>query len=178
MELLGILQKFDQFLNLVLRFFDASDIFESDAIFIFRKHSSLGLAKVQRALARHFDLRAEEEIEDDEEKNDRQEANDGRCEEVRLGSDRWSDAGFAEGLFDFGTVELCENRRVEGNGNFLAGCWRRKFEFALEILRVATFLNDELEGRLGTDNELALLHQLDEARVLDLLDLSEIVSPE
>ena len=56
LELLGIFQKFHQFLNLVLRLFDAGDILEGDAVFILREHSGLGLAKVQRALACHLDL--------------------------------------------------------------------------------------------------------------------------
>ena len=56
LELLGIFQKFHQFLHLLLRLFHAGDIFEGDAVFILREHAGLGLAKVQRAFACHLDL--------------------------------------------------------------------------------------------------------------------------
>jgi hypothetical protein len=67
---------------------------------------------------------------------------------------------------------------VEGDGNLFTGGWRGELEFAFEILRVAALLHHKLEWRLRGHYEFALFHQLNEARVLDLLDLSKIISSE
>jgi ankyrin repeat protein len=45
-------------------------------------------------------------------------------------------------------------------------------------LLIASLLDHELERGVGGDHDFALLHEIDETRVLDLLDLGEIVSAE
>ncbi len=178
LEFLRVFEELDEFLDLVLRLLDTGHVLEGDAVFILREHAGLRLAEVQRALARHFDLRAEEEVEDDQKENDRQEADQGRGEEVGFRADGRGDARFAEGLLNFRAVELGEDRCAEGHWGFLAGGRGGELGLALEILGVAALLDDELEGRLGGREDFALFDHLQEFRVLDLFDLGEIVSTE
>ena len=110
--------------------------------------------------------------------NDREKAHDSRGDKVGLRRDGRSDSGVAEDFLDLGTVELREDRGAELHRHLLAGGGRRELDLALEILRVASLLDHELERGISGNHHLALLHEIDEARVLDLLDLREIVSAE
>src|SRR5215831_13713158 len=72
-----IAQELDQFLHFVLGFLYAGDVAKRDLVFVTGQHARLGLAKVQRSFAGHPDLLAEQEIEDQKEKRDRQETHHG-----------------------------------------------------------------------------------------------------
>ena len=61
-------------MHFILRLFDTSNVLEGDAIFILREHARFRFAEIERTLARHLDLRAEEEVEDDQKQNDGQKA--------------------------------------------------------------------------------------------------------
>ena len=74
LEFLRVAQELDELLHFVLGFLDAGDVLERDLVLVPREHARLRFAEVQRALAGHADLLAEEEIEDEEEKGDRQKA--------------------------------------------------------------------------------------------------------
>ena len=55
-------------------FVDAGDILEGDLVLVPGEHARTALAEVERALAGHADLLAEEEVEDQQEETDGQEA--------------------------------------------------------------------------------------------------------
>src|SRR4030095_8381825 len=59
-----IAQELDQLLNFVLGFLHAGHVAKRYLVFVTGEHARLGFAKVQRALAGHPDLLAEQEIED------------------------------------------------------------------------------------------------------------------
>src|ERR1700726_3117301 len=72
-----IAQKFDELLHFVLRFLDASDVAEGDLVLITREHARFAFAKIERAFSGHADLLAEEKIENEQKKGDRQKTDDG-----------------------------------------------------------------------------------------------------
>src|SRR6266481_337815 len=68
-----ITQELDQFLHFVLGFLHARNVAERDLVLVTGEHPRLGFTEIQCALASHADLLAKQEIEDQEEKRDRQE---------------------------------------------------------------------------------------------------------
>ena len=88
LKLLRIAQELDQLLHFVLRLLDAGDVAEGDLVLVPREHARLRLAEIERAFAGHADLLAEEEIKNEEEKRDRDKADDGLGENVGLRPDR------------------------------------------------------------------------------------------
>src|SRR6476660_1758253 len=70
-----VAQKLDQFLHFVLGLLHARNVAQRDLVLVPGEHPRLGLAQVQRAFAGHADLLANQEIEDQKEKRDRQETN-------------------------------------------------------------------------------------------------------
>src|SRR5262245_16273925 len=72
-----ITQKLDQLLHFVLGFFYAGDVAKRDLVLVTGEHPRLGLAKIQRTLTSHPDLLAEQEIQNEKEKRDRQETHHG-----------------------------------------------------------------------------------------------------
>ena len=87
LKLLRVAQELDQFLHFVLRFLDAGDVLKGDLVLVARQHARLRFAEIERAFAGHADLLAEKEIENEQEERDRQEADDGLGEDIRLGAD-------------------------------------------------------------------------------------------
>ena len=74
LEFFRVAQELDEFLHFILGFLDAGDVLERDLVLIARQHARLRLAEIQRTLAGHADLLAEKEIKHEEEKRDRQKA--------------------------------------------------------------------------------------------------------
>ena len=71
LEALRISEELHDFLHFILRLLDARHVLEGHLVLIASHHAGLGLAEVHRPLARHADLLAEEEIEDEQEEQDR-----------------------------------------------------------------------------------------------------------
>ena len=81
-----VAQKLDELLHFILRFLDAGHVLERDLVLVAREHARLRFAEVERAFAGHADLLTEKEIENEQEKRDRQEADQRLREQVRLRS--------------------------------------------------------------------------------------------
>ena len=60
----GSLQELDDFLHFFLGFLDAGDVLERDLVLVPGEHPRLALAEIERALAGHPNLLAEEQVED------------------------------------------------------------------------------------------------------------------
>src|SRR5262249_1276357 len=60
LKFLRVAQKFDQFLDFILRFFDAGDVLERDLVFVTGEHARLRFAEVESAFSGHADLLSEQ----------------------------------------------------------------------------------------------------------------------
>ena len=102
LKLLRVAEKLDQLLDFVLRFLDAGDVLKGDLVLVPRQHARLRFAEIQRAFAGHADLLPEKEIENEQEERDRDEADDGLGEDVRLGPNRDRHLGGSQFLLQIG----------------------------------------------------------------------------
>ena len=93
-----VAQELDELLHFVFCFLDAGDIAKRDFVFVAGQHARLRFAEIERAFASHADLLAEQEIEHQQEKRDRQKTDHGLREHVRFSLDGGLNAGGGEFL--------------------------------------------------------------------------------
>ncbi len=168
LELLRIAQELDQLGHFVLRFLDAGDVLEGDLVLVAREHARLRLAEVERALAGHADLLAEEEVEHEQEKRDREEAHERLHPDVRVALDRGLNPGLAQLILQVRVV-VQENGRAEGDLRGLVRAGRLADVIAAERLRGHTLLDHQLEREVFVVRDLLVFQQLEEAIVRHIL---------
>jgi hypothetical protein len=172
LKLFGIFEELDQLLHFFFGFFHAGYVFEGNLVFLLIEHAGFAFAEVHGSFARHFDLGAEEEVENDEEEEDRDEADEGGGEEVGLGMDRVDDVFVFEEFFQLaalegkedGGAELRHDLRVAGRVGF--------FVEAFDGFRLASFLHHNGERLFGGRNDAAFFENAQELIVGQLIALA------
>ena len=110
LKLFRITQKLNQFLYFVLGFLYAGDVAKSDLVLVTGEHARLGFTEVERAFASHPDLLAKQEIQDQEEKRDRQETDHCLRQHVGFCFNRGLHPGVGESLLKI----ICETQIDRG----------------------------------------------------------------
>ena len=175
MKLLRVTKKFDQFLDFILRFLNACDVLKGDLVLIPRQHARLRFAEIKRAFAGHADLLPEKEVENEQEKRDRDEADDSLGQDVGLSAKRKRHFGGSQFLLQIGG-------KIQINGRPKRDLLRRGIAHPGTRIKTAdtlgwpAFLDDQSERELRVVDDLLLLKEVEEAIVGHVL-LGAVAGP-
>ena len=182
LEFFRIAEEVNQFGDFFPRLFDPGDILEGDLVFVPRHHAGFAFAEVESTAAGHFELRAEDEIQNDEKEENREKSDECGGEEIGFRADGRSDAGFGHLLFQGFAVEGHEDGGAEGNEAFLGFGRRRNGDHFAVVARnglgVAAFFDHELDRLFLGGDDFSLGQEGREFRVGKLVDLGEVPSAE
>jgi hypothetical protein len=182
LEFFRVTEEVDQFGDFFPRLFDSGDILEGDLVFVPRHHAGFAFAEVESTAAGHFELRAEDEIQNDEKEENREKSDECGGEEIGLRADGWRDADFGQLFFQGFAVEGHENGGAEFDEAFLGFGRRRDGDHLAVVtgngLGIAAFFDHELDRFFHGGDDFAFRQEGGEFRVSEFVDLGEVPAAE